>query len=41
MTPEGPPSFADHLGLEIALRSAVMLAFPFAAQMLLQQRDVD
>jgi len=37
----GPPSFADHLGLAIALRSAVALAFPVAAQMLLQQRDVD
>jgi hypothetical protein len=33
--------FADHLGLEIALRSAVALAFPAAAQLLLQQRDVD
>ena len=41
LTPEGPPSFADHLGLEIALRSALALAFPVAAQMLLQQRDVD
>jgi hypothetical protein len=33
--------FADHLGLAIALRSALALAFPFAAQLLLQQRDVD
>ena len=41
MTPEGPPGFADHLGLEIALRSAVALAFPVAAQVLLEQRDVD
>jgi hypothetical protein len=34
-------SFADRLGLAIGLRSAVALAFPFAAQILLQQRDVD
>jgi hypothetical protein len=37
----GGASFADHLGLEIALRSAVALAFPVAAQLLLQQRDID
>jgi hypothetical protein len=41
MTPEGPPGFAHNLGLEIGLRAAVALAFPFAAQILLQQRDVD
>jgi hypothetical protein len=41
MTPQGPPGFAKSLGLEIALRSAVALAFPVAAQILLQQRDVD
>jgi hypothetical protein len=41
MTPEGPPGLPNHLGLDIALRTAVALAFPFAAQMLLQQRDVD
>jgi hypothetical protein len=41
MTPEGPPGFAKNLGLAIGLRSAVALAFPFAAQLLLQQRDVD
>jgi hypothetical protein len=41
MTPEGAPGFANHLGLEIALRAAVALAFPFAAQVLLQRRDVD
>jgi hypothetical protein len=41
MTPEGPPGFADHLGLAIALRSAAALAFPAAAQLLLQQRDID
>ena len=41
MTPEGPPGFAKNLGLEIAIRAAVALAFPFAAQLLLQQRDVD
>jgi ABC-type transport system involved in multi-copper enzyme maturation permease subunit len=41
MTPQGPPGFAKNLGLEIALRAAVALAFPFAAQILLQQRDVD
>jgi hypothetical protein len=40
LTPEGPPAFADHLGLAIALRGAVALAFPFAAQMVLQQRDI-
>jgi hypothetical protein len=36
-----PAGFADHLGLSIVLRTAVALAFPFAAQLLLQQRDVD
>jgi hypothetical protein len=41
MSPMGPPSFAHHLGLDIALRSAVALAFPVAAQLLLQQRDID
>jgi hypothetical protein len=41
ITPFGGASFSDHLGLEIALRTAVALAFPVAAQMLLQQRDVD
>lgn len=33
--------FADHLALSIVLRTAAMLAFPFAAQMLLQKRDID
>ncbi|MGA1983414.1 MAG: hypothetical protein ABSG84_13230 [Acidobacteriaceae bacterium] len=33
-------SFADHLGLAIALRAAVALAFPIGAQMLLQTRDI-
>jgi len=33
--------FADHLALSIALRAAAMLAFPFAAQLLLQKRDID
>jgi hypothetical protein len=33
--------FADHLGLSIALRAALVMAFPIAAQILLQQRDVD
>jgi hypothetical protein len=33
--------FADHLGLSIALRAALALAFPIAAQLLLQQRDID
>jgi len=37
----GVAGFADHLGIEIALRSALVLAFPIAAQLLLQQRDVD
>jgi hypothetical protein len=34
-------SFADRLGLAIGLRSAVALLFPVAAQLLLQQRDID
>jgi hypothetical protein len=33
--------FADHLGLSIALRAALALSFPVAAQLLLQQRDID
>ncbi len=40
-SPTMPAGFANHLDLEIALRSAVALAFPTAAQMLLQQRDID
>jgi ABC-type transport system involved in multi-copper enzyme maturation permease subunit len=40
-SPTMPAGFADHLGLSIVLRTAVALAFPFAAQLLLQQRDVD
>ena len=34
-------AFARNLGLIIALRAALALAFPVAAQMLLQQRDID
>jgi hypothetical protein len=41
MSPWGPPGFADHLGLDIALRAAAALAFPIGAQLLMQQRDVD
>jgi len=41
MTPDGPPAFADHLAIAIALRAAVALAFPVAAQMLLQTRDIE
>jgi hypothetical protein len=41
MTPDGPPGFADHLGLDIALRSALALAFPVAAVFLLEQRDIE
>jgi D-serine dehydratase len=33
--------FARNLGLSIALRTALALAFPVAAQLLLQQRDID
>jgi hypothetical protein len=33
--------FAGGLGLSIALRAALALAFPVAAQVLLQQRDID
>jgi hypothetical protein len=33
--------FADHLGLSIALRGMLVMAFPIAAQILLQQRDID
>jgi hypothetical protein len=33
--------FADHLGLSIALRAVLVMAFPIAAQILLQQRDID
>lgn len=41
MIPTGGASFANHLGLDIALRAAVALAFPVAAQLLLQKRDID
>jgi hypothetical protein len=37
----GGAAFADHLSLSIALRSALVVAFPVAAQLLVQQRDVD
>jgi hypothetical protein len=33
--------FAGNLGLSIALRTALALAFPVATQLLLQQRDID
>jgi hypothetical protein len=33
--------FANHLGREIALRTALVLTFPIAAQILVQQRDID
>ena len=32
--------FAQNLGLSIALRTALALAFPFAAQKLMQLRDI-
>jgi len=41
LSPTMPAGFADHLGLSIALRAALALAFPIAAQILLQQRDID
>jgi hypothetical protein len=40
-SPYGKISFAPHLGLSIALRTAVALVFPVAAQFLLQMRDID
>jgi hypothetical protein len=40
-SPTMPAGFADHLVLAIALRTALALAFPVAAQLLLQQRDID
>jgi len=33
--------FADHLGLSIAARSAMVMVFPFAAIWLLEKRDVE
>jgi hypothetical protein len=41
VNPEGALGFAKNLGVDIAARSALTLAFPLAAQILLQQRDVD
>jgi len=41
LSPTMPVGFADHLGLSIALRATLALAFPIAAQLLLQQRDID
>jgi hypothetical protein len=41
LSPTMPAGFADHLGLAIALRAALALAFPIAAQLLLRQRDID
>lgn len=40
-SPHGNIGFADHLGLSIALRSALVVAFPVAAQWLLQSSDID
>ncbi|HEV2646552.1 MAG TPA: hypothetical protein VGU46_09330 [Acidobacteriaceae bacterium] len=37
----GAPAFADQLMLSIALRTALVVAFPLAAQLLVQRRDVD
>jgi hypothetical protein len=34
------PGFVDHLGLSLALRLAVILLFPFAAQLVLQKADI-
>jgi ABC-type transport system involved in multi-copper enzyme maturation permease subunit len=40
-SPTMPAGFPNHLGLDIALRTAVALAFPVGAQLLLQQREID
>jgi len=40
-SPTMPLGFADHLGIEIAARSALMLVFPLTTQLLQQQRDID
>lgn len=37
----GIAGFADHLGLSIALRAALVMAFPVAALILLRRRDVE
>jgi hypothetical protein len=40
--PSGPdlPKFADHLGAFVAIRAAVALLFPFAAQLVLEKADL-
>jgi hypothetical protein len=40
-SPSMPAGFANHLGLSIALRAALVLAFPVAAQLLVQTSDID
>jgi hypothetical protein len=40
-SPSMPAGFANHLALSIALRTALMIAFPFAAQLLVQISDID
>jgi hypothetical protein len=32
---------SDHLGLSVAIRAAIILLFPFAAQLVLQKTDID
>jgi hypothetical protein len=41
MSESGIAGFVPHLGLEIILRSALVMAFPIAAQILVQTRDID
>ena len=34
------PQLAEHLGASLAIRAAVVLLFPFAAQLLLEKTDL-
>jgi hypothetical protein len=40
-SPTMPAGFANHLALSIALRAALVLAFPVAVQLLVQRSDID
>ena len=37
----GVTGIANHLGVSVAIRAAIILLFPFAAQFVLQKMDID
>jgi hypothetical protein len=39
-SPSNLPQLTDHLGISLAIRAAVVLLFPFAAQLVLEKTDI-